>query len=142
MWLFSNNFSKCTIWQVSPTAKKSHGSPHHHLSLFSFLPLFSPSLNQQTHNHQHRISPIDLVELTTLSPNFLLLTRPLLLHLDFSSVADPCSSFAGVTYSFSRVTILTLGAGPAGTLSPAIVKLTKALVGGGNPISEQLVLLR
>ncbi|XP_075499602.1 uncharacterized protein LOC142538045 [Primulina tabacum] len=49
---------------------------------------------------------------------------------DFSA-ADPCTSFAGVTCFSSRVTILSLGTGLsespglAGTLSPAIAKLTE-----------------
>ncbi|KAL8511300.1 hypothetical protein ACS0TY_017923 [Phlomoides rotata] len=50
---------------------------------------------------------------------------------DFSAAADPCYSFAGVTCSSSRVTILALGTGHsdspglAGTLSPAIADLTE-----------------
>ncbi|KZV16603.1 Leucine-rich repeat family protein [Dorcoceras hygrometricum] len=50
---------------------------------------------------------------------------------DFSSGADPCTSFTGVTCFSSRVTILSLGTGLsdsrglAGTLSPAIAKLTE-----------------
>ncbi|XP_073157671.1 uncharacterized protein [Henckelia pumila] len=49
---------------------------------------------------------------------------------DFSA-ADPCTTFAGVTCFSSRVTVLSLGTGLsdspglAGTLSPAIAKLTE-----------------
>ncbi|XP_051115095.1 MDIS1-interacting receptor like kinase 1 [Andrographis paniculata] len=50
---------------------------------------------------------------------------------NFSAAADPCASFAGVTCSASRVTILSLGTGMAdspglaGTLSPAVAQLTE-----------------
>ncbi|XP_057786512.1 MDIS1-interacting receptor like kinase 1-like [Salvia miltiorrhiza] len=75
---------------------------------------------------------------------------------DFSSAADadPCSSFAGVTCSASRVTILTLGTGLsdspglAGTLPAAIARLaalTQLILFAGivtGPIPPELAALR
>lgn len=76
---------------------------------------------------------------------------------DFSpspSAADPCSSFAGVTCSADRVTILTLGTGQsdspglAGTLSPAVgelAELSQLILFAGivtGPIPPQLSALR
>ncbi|XP_047946684.1 LRR receptor-like serine/threonine-protein kinase FLS2 [Salvia hispanica] len=72
---------------------------------------------------------------------------------DFSS-PDPCSSFAGLTCSGSRVTILTLGTGLsdspglAGSLSPAISRLsalTQLILFAGivtGPIPPDLASLR
>ncbi|KAH6796026.1 hypothetical protein C2S51_037012 [Perilla frutescens var. frutescens] len=73
---------------------------------------------------------------------------------DFAAATDPCSSFAGVTCSATRVTILTLGTGLsdspglAGTLSPAIAdlsELTQLILFAGivtGPIPPQLAALR
>ncbi|KAG8364544.1 hypothetical protein BUALT_Bualt18G0008100 [Buddleja alternifolia] len=93
--------------------------------VLSLLLLITPSTNSLTH-------PTDLAALQQIKNS--LTDIPSAAHF-FSSwnfaAADPCSSFAGVTCSASRVTILTLGTGLsdspglAGTLSPAIGRLTE-----------------
>ncbi|KAJ0027813.1 hypothetical protein Pint_36670 [Pistacia integerrima] len=96
------------------------------LSLLSLLLLhiaILPSLQQ-------KLSPVDLAALADIKSTLTDIPRSdFFSSWDFTS-PDPCSSFAGVTCSLSRVTTLSLGTGftdspgLAGFLSPSISNLT------------------
>lgn len=85
-----------------------------------------------THSHC-RIHPSDLAALRQIKNSLTDIpsSSRFFSSWDFSSSADPCSSFSGVTCFSDRVTILSLGTGHsgspglAGSLSPAISQLSE-----------------
>lgn len=107
-----------------------------------------------THSHS-RIHPTDFAALRQIKNSLADIPSPAQFFStwDFSA-ADPCASFAGVTCSDDRVTILTLGTGLsdspglAGSLSPAIAQLaelTQLILFAGivtGPIPQEITALR
>ncbi|KAG6420406.1 hypothetical protein SASPL_116933 [Salvia splendens] len=119
------------------------------------LPILLLLLLPQCHGGSPQIHPTDLAALRQIKNSLTDLSSAAQFFStwDFSS-PDPCSSFAGLTCSDSRVTILTLGTGLsdspglAGSLSPAISHLsalTQLILFAGivtGPIPPDLAALR
>ncbi|XP_021901058.1 receptor-like protein 12 [Carica papaya] len=103
----------------------------HSLLLF-LLPLFNLiALSLQQQSPHQNISPVDLAALAAIKASLTELPGTHFFSTWNFDAPDPCSSFAGITCSFSRVTILTLGTGLstsrglAGSLSPSLANLTQ-----------------
>ncbi|XP_022760084.1 receptor-like protein kinase 2 [Durio zibethinus] len=119
----------------------SMGSSHSSISLMAYrhqaqfflhlFVLFSLNAAVLSFDQRPNISAVDLAALSAIKDSLTDIPGSRFFSTWDFSAPDPCSSFTGVTCSFNRVTILSLGTGLshspglAGSLSPALSNLTE-----------------